>query len=64
METNILGELKIEVINKTRYLNGSEESKELFYRISINDEVLVEERTLSEAIDALQYVSPSCFENN
>lgn len=53
MSSNLLGELKIELISKTFEENGNDE---IYYRIILNDKILSEESSL---FDAIKYIDDS-----
>ncbi len=53
MSSNLLGELKIELVSKIFEENGNEE---IYYRIILNDKILSEEPSL---FDAIKYIDDS-----
>ena len=54
MSSNLLGELKIELVSKIFEENGNEE---IYYRIILNDKILSEEPSLFNAI--IKYIDDS-----
>ncbi len=53
MSSNLLGELKIEVVSKTFEENGDDK---IYYCIVLNDKILSEEPSL---FDAIKYIEDS-----